>query len=415
MKDTLIVLCAGKDEYRGAMLRRIAEHFTLLLVNPDPPTWEASLCADVRVVEASDTEQYVAAALDLAAKYKVAGVFTYYEWCVEIAARVAQDLGLPNCSPGAAQRCRDKWQSREALREAGVPSARSHLVTSPGEALEAAEAIGFPVIVKPRALSASFGVSIVHEPSGVDAAFEDADASPSNGSWQYQHGVLVEEYLDGPEISVDSVVVGSTAVPLVFARKLLGFEPHFEEIGHIVGPADDLVPDADAVRAVVVAAHAALGIADTLTHTELRLTSRGPRIVEVNARSGGDVISELGLLALGVDLGHATAMVAVGQAPHLTASGTGFAGVRFLYPDAPGRIERYDVPAATLTGAGFERLVWMHRPGDTIDVVPGRRYFCRLGYVITRGDSAEQCEMRLAEAARTSVVMAAAKHAGAAA
>jgi biotin carboxylase len=404
MKPVLIVLCAGQSEYREAMLGRIAQRYRLVLVSPGPLTWERPYVIDHIMVEESDTRGFIGAAVRFADKYPVAGVFTYYEWCVEMAAAVGERLGVPQCSPAAATRCRDKWESREALRRAGVPSARSRLVRNAAEALRAAHDIGYPVVVKPRAQSASFGVCQAAGDNELAAAFDRAVSSPSNGAWEHQHGVLVEEYLDGPEISVDSGMANGTLETVIYARKILGYPPHFEEAGHVVAPPELVVADPSGVRDVVRSAHQALGVDNTVTHTELRLTSRGPRIVEVNGRSGGDFLSELGLLAGGADIAMATADIAAGRSPELSAVRNGIAGIRFLYADSSGVVESCSIDPDIASVPWIHQIQWLAGPGTRIHATPGRRYFARAGFVVVTADSVAECEARMESVAARATV-----------
>lgn len=412
MEPVLIVLCAGRSEYREPMLARIAERYSLVLVSPDPPTWELPYVRDHVVVDQSDTAGYIAAAVAFADIYPIAGVFTYYEWCVEMAAVVGETLGVPHCAPAAAMRCRDKWETRTALRVAGVPSAVSVLVDDVREASDAARAIGYPVVVKPRSLSASFGVSLVTGPDDLAAAFDRAGASESNGPWEFRPGVLVEEYLTGDEISVDSAVAGGRVETAVYALKVLGYAPHFEELGHIVAAPELIVDDPALVHDIVAAAHHALGVDNAVTHTELRLTPGGPRIVEVNGRSGGDYISELALLATGVDVGVATGDIAAGRpvtlgtgrpvARHATRNRV--AGVRFLYADGAGTVDACEIDPAVSGAPWLERVVWLVEPGDRVSPTPGRRYFARAGFAVVTAGSVAECAARMEKVAAHAMI-----------
>lgn len=399
MNPVLVILSAGQSEYREDILRRISDRYRLVLVAPEPVTWEKPYIIDHEIVDAADTEGFIAAALRFSERYPVAGVYTYDEWCVEMAARIGETLGLAHCGLAATRLCRDKWATRRSLSAADVPSAASEAVRDAAEALDAARRIGFPVVVKPRGMSASFGVSLVSGPDAVAAAFERAGSVGLKRAWEHVDGVLVEEYLDGPEISVDSVSRGAETVPCVFARKLLGYPPYFEEIGHIVAAPERLALDADQVGAVVVGAHRALGIDDTVTHTELRLTGAGPRIVEVNGRAGGDLIPELGWLATGVDVCAAGADVAAGRAPDLAPTRDRVAGVRFFYADSPGVVERVGFDDALASAPWLHRLTWLARPGATVHPEPGRRYFARIGFAVVLAQSVEQCRERMESAA----------------
>jgi biotin carboxylase len=399
VKAVLIVLSAGQREYRESALARIAARYQLVLISPEPVTWEVPYVIDHVTVDPADSGAFVDAALRIAAAHPVAGVFTFDEWCVEKAAHIGQLLDLPQCSPEAAVRCRDKWASREALRDGGVPSAISELVHSASEAESAARRIGYPVVVKPQAMSASFGVTRVSGPAGVAAAFDRAFGSKPKRAWEHHQGVLVEEFLDGDEISVDSAAVGGLVDSPVFAKKVLGYPPSFEAVGHIVAAPEKITADPDAVRKVVRAAHEALAVSGTVTHTELRLTAEGPRIVELNGRPGGGLIAELSLLATGIDIALASADVAAGRTPRLAADRDRVAGIRFFYADSAGVIESCGIDDKVADAPWVERVEWLAGPGTEVRPEPGRRWFSRVGFAVVTADSVPECEARMAEAA----------------
>ena len=221
------------------------------------------------------------------------GVLTWDEPRVVHAARLAGALGLPGCTPESALNCRDKHATRTALAAAGVPQAASTLVTTLAEARAAADRIGYPLVLKARALGASIGVVRVEGPEQLADRFRIARGADVPTVTELPPGdVLVEEYLDGPEISVDAAWSDGAMGLAYVARKQIGYPPYFEEIGHLVDGADPLLHDARLAE-VVAGAHAAVGYHTGWTHTELRLTPDGPKVVEINARIGGDRIPQL--------------------------------------------------------------------------------------------------------------------------
>jgi len=155
-------------------------------------------------------------------------------------------------------------------------------VASLAEAEAAAAKTGYPLVLKPRGLGASEGVVQVDDASGLADGYRDASSASHPGVPTYERGVLVEEYLDGPEISVDGYVCRGRYQAMFVAHKQVGLAPFFEETEHVVVAADPLLDDRELMD-MLAAAHRALGVDGAITHTEVKFTSRGPRIVEVNA------------------------------------------------------------------------------------------------------------------------------------
>jgi biotin carboxylase len=401
--DSLLFFGGGHPEYRSWELDQFCGTYRLKLITARPPTWEPGYFSDIKLTEPRDRDAVADAARQLAKDGTVRGVICYHEPAIEVAAHTAQDLGLPSLPAQAARRCRDKHSARRAFADHGVPSAKSVLVHSAAEAACAAAGIGYPVIVKPRGMAASFGVSKATDEAQVRTAFTVADRQVLNEPWRDKPpGVLIEEYLDGPEISVDSFTVAGRVTPMVFAKKLLGFPPYCEELGHIVGAPREVCDGRVAeVTDVVRQAHAAIGVQFGVTHTELKLTARGVRVVELNGRPGGDCIAYLGYLAAGINLPLVAAAAARGEEPRAArpeTSHVGAAGIRFCYPDQAGVITALRTPGKQQLPAYIDRLELTIRPGTRIAFTEGRMYNARIGYVIVTGATTAECADRLTQA-----------------
>ncbi|MFD0426149.1 ATP-grasp domain-containing protein [Streptomyces parvus] len=369
-------------------MKSVADSYDLWLFAPKEPTWESQYLRGNTIVDTLDAFESIESAVRLAESVDVAGVLCYDEIRVPVAAMMAEELKLPTANAEGVLACRDKHLGRQALAAAGVAQPVSRAVASPEEAREAAGAIGYPVVLKPRALAASVGVVRADGPEALESAYSEAAAAyfdeiPRDRAW-----VLVEEYLDGPEVSVESVCRNGRVTPMFVARKALGFAPHFEEVGHTVSADDPLLHD-PVVRRVLQEAHTALGLDTLVTHTELRLTRTGPRLVEVNARLGGDLIPYAARLATGVDYGMVAAALAAGAQPDVTPVRTASAHVQFLYPE-------YDLDVTSLTveeelPTGVHEVRLMAEPGRRLRLPPRDHVAGRYAYVVTTGASPEEC------------------------
>jgi biotin carboxylase len=404
-RPLLLLISAGGQAYREYLLRSIAQPYRVHLFLGEEPSWERAYLAEWTVLDLTDTieaDNLVAAAQQLAERTEIAGVLSWDEARILQSAKVAAALGLPGGDPDMVMRCRDKHLTREALAAAGVPQARSVMVTSPEEALAAAAEIGYPVVLKPRAMAASLGVVKVDQPEELTARFLFARDTTVPGAWQYPV-VLVEEYLTGPEISVDAAVYQGRTYPMCVAHKEIGYPPYFEEVGHVVYPDDPLLTD-PTIGALVQETHTALGFTDGATHTEIKLTPAGPKIVEVNARLGGDLIPYLGLRANGIDPGLAAAAVACGRPPDICAKPLAVGAVRFFYVDADDttigsvRFNDPDLPDA------IDETVALAGPGDVMSPPPKGTLWGRIALATAVGPTERDCRRAL-DAAEAALVV----------
>jgi biotin carboxylase len=399
----LIVIGSGEQRYREYLFAGAARRFPLWLLDRTPPTWQNRYLTGATVVDVGDPAAVLAAARGVDPGH-IGGVLCYDEALIHTAAEVAMGLGLPGPRPEAVLACRDKTRTRALLTGAGLPQPQSIAVASEAEAVRVATELGYPVILKPRALGASQGVVRAENASEVRAAYAISRGARHPYVPVYAQGVLIEEYLDGPEISVDAAVSGERYDVLVLARKMLGAPPFFEETGHVVDPADRLLED-QRLLDMLARAHRAVGVSGIITHTEVRLTSHGPRIVEINARPGGDLIPYLGSLANGLDVGAVAAELAAGLVPALKITPGGpSTAIRFLYPPRDVTVEQVRLPEPV---GGLRECLPLADPGSVLRLAP-RGYADRYAALIASGADLRECQAVLDDAAAASVLEASA-------
>lgn len=397
-KQTILLVSSGYHLYREYLLKQISNAANVVLLLDREPTWERPYIVQHHYVDTLDTEQLIRVGREVMRHIPIQGAVCWDEVRMVKTAELAEALALPGSSVIAATQCRDKRKTREALAAAGVPQPRSICVCSYDEALVAARSIGFPVVVKPRALGASIGVSLAADEAELAAAFRDARAAFEDGVPHYQEGVLIEEYVDGPEISVDTAWHEGELIPLFVARKITGFPPHFEEVGHVVDSADPLLYD-PALRRVLEQAHRAVGFRSGITHTELRLTPSTPKIIEINGRLGGDFIPFVGWVASGIDPGQVAVEIACGKSPLMAASSGEVAAVHFLYPDEDATVAEVRIDVALLP-PGVVKAVPLAQPGQRLVLPPAGHVTSRYAYFVVAGKSAAECEATAALAKR---------------
>lgn len=395
----LLVIGSGLRLYREYLVASIhrcarAAGLDLVLLNNLKPTWQRAYFDDIVHADVFDEKEMLTAAREVAARHRIVGLMCWDEPVVLAAGELAAELGVPGLSVDGVRGCRDKNRTRTVLTAEGLLQPGYALTTCLDEARAAAARIGYPVVLKPRAMGASIGVVFATDESEVDAAFGVAMGAATVDQSRYGGGAIVEGYASGPEISVDAAVHKGEYLPMFVARKQTSDQPYFEETGHIVDAGDPLLHDT-ALMDVLARAHRALGVEDAITHSEVRLTDRGPLIIEVNGRLGGDLIPLLGRTATGIDPGEVLFAVTTGHRPAIAPTRHTVAGIRFGYPDHDCLVHDVAVPAEA---PGLVLASPMIDPGTTLHLPPGG-YLARHSFVVCEADDRATCAQRLDTAA----------------
>jgi biotin carboxylase len=391
----LLVVATGMRLFREYILRSIAPQYRIHMFLHAEPTWEKEYIEGWTVLETTlDADLLVASAKKLNDEQPIDGVLCWDEARILQTAHVAEALGLPGGDVAMINRCRDKHLTRTALAELGVPQPESVLVDTVDDALVTADKLGYPVILKPRALAASLGVVKVNSPEELKENWAFAHDTTVPEAPHYDVKVLVEEFADGYEISIDSAVFHGQVTPFCLARKEIGYPPYAEEIGHYVDAADPLLADEQLMQ-VLVNAHSAIAFTDGVTHTEIMMTADGPKVIEINARIGGDMIPYLGLQATGADPGLAAAAVACGRSPELVPDRAMVGGVRFFYVDENDTVlesvefDQTDLPAT------IDQLTVLMEAGATTSPPPEGTLWGRIAYATAVATSVDDCRAGL--------------------
>lgn len=395
----LLVVGSGLRVYREYLVapirrRALATGLDMVLLNNLKPTWQREYFDEVVVANVFDGDVMRTAARDVAAHRHVVGLMCWDEPLVLDAGLLAAEFGVPGLSVPGVRGCRDKERTRAELTAAGLHQPGFRLTTTVEQARTAAVRIGYPVVVKPRAMGASIGVVFAADESELDSAFAVALSASHVDPGPYRASVIVEEFAPGPEVSIDGAVYKGEYLPMFVARKHSSDHPYFEEVGHVVDAADPLLNDHDLMR-TLTRAHQALRIENGITHSEVRLTDRGPLIIEINGRLGGDLIPFLGRTATGIEPGDVLFDVSTGQRPDITATRHAVAGIRFGYPERDCVLRSVTVPASA---PGLVAASPMAEPGTVLRLPPGG-YLARHSFVVCAADDAPTCLDRLTTAA----------------
>ncbi|MEV7725387.1 pyridoxal-phosphate dependent enzyme [Streptomyces sp. NPDC087917] len=331
---------------------------------------------------------------------EIAGVTTTSDFYVPAAARLARWLVLPGNPPEAVTVCRDKSALRETLRAAGVRQPRYALVRDPAEVADAVARTGLPCVVKPADDSGSTNVLLCADEAQARAHAERILAIDTNvRGMPTARTVLVEEYLDAPEYSVEMFSRDGHAECVGITAKSVTATPYFVEHRHLF-PAPLPTATAQRITETVTAALDAAGIRLGATHTEVKLTADGPSLIEINPRPAGGMIPELIRLATGVDLLGEQLRAALDLPSDLKPEPGGHAGIQFLLADADGVLTAAHGVRDAAAVAGVESVLVTAAPGASVR--RPRSASDRLGHVIARHPDPEGVHAAL-DAARALV------------
>jgi biotin carboxylase len=340
--------------------------------------------ADRRAIISTEDEQGIER---LAAAEGVEGIIAPgIDWPVAIAARVTARLGVPHpLDPVVAGLAVSKLKQRERLAEAGVPQPRWQLANGPPEGLT------LPVVVKAPDRQGQKGLTLVRAEDELEGAISRAIEESRSGV------ALVEEVVDGPEVTVNAFSVRGEFHPLTVTDRLTAEPPAFGVALAHVWPSEAAGKAVEVVRAAVEA----VGIENGPSYTQVRIGPDGPQMMEVAARLGGGHDAELAQLALGVDLNALAIDAALGE-PVWSAAlraelQVGGAVVRFLVPPE-GVLHEVEGTDEARTVEGVQEVRIYREPGHTFG--PFLRGADRAGAVLATGDSREEALNRADEAAR---------------
>lgn len=262
--------------------------------------------------------------LEICQKEKINGIATIAsDVAAPTVAYIANQMGLVGNKYEAALRANNKYLMRNAFMEAGVPCPLYKMVTSLQE-LEGT-ACDYPLIVKPSDRSGSLGVTKVLSKKELVQAVNKAL------SVSFKKQAMVEEFIEGREISVEFISYEGTHYPLQITDKVTTEAPHFVELEHHQPStlSDEMFAK---IYDITKTALNALGLTNGASHAEYRITPEGRIVVmEIGGRMGGDFIgSDLVRLSTGYDFLKGVIEVALGEfeVPHITEKK--HSGVYFL-------------------------------------------------------------------------------------
>jgi biotin carboxylase len=372
-RQRLLVLGAGPAQI--GLLRAARERGLYVVAVDRDPDAPGFAYADKRAIVSTEDEPGVDR---LARAEAVDGIVSPgSDWPVGVAARVAERLGLPHPIDGAtAVLATTKSRQRERFAAAGVPQPR--LLEEPVA----------PCVVKAPDRQGQRGLTLVRTEEELAPAIDAAVAASRDGSY------IVEEYVDGPEVTVIAVSVDGVFHPLLVTDRLTADPPAFGVALAHVWPCVDSTQALDAARA----AADALGVRNGPTYTQIRVGADGARVVELAARLGGGHDAELVEAVTGVRLNDLALDFALGERACVDSTQARHGGGCVLFLVAPeGELAAVEGVEEARAADGVLDVRVYRRPRHVFG--PLRRGSDRAGAVIAVGEDREQALARARGAA----------------
>jgi biotin carboxylase len=379
----LMILGAGTYQIPAIRTAQALGHTVVALsIHADDP---GGAVADVfHNVSTADREAVLAVARD----ERIDGVMTIAsEIAAPTVAHVAEALGLPGIAPATAETVTNKFRLRSALAEHDLAGVRFREVKSGAEVAAFLADTGAPLMIKPMSLSGSRGVDRVSAPEEAERAYADCAEVAAGRS-----GVFVEEFVAGEDLGGECLVRDGEFLFFQVTQKIVNC--HYVPIAHLTPPdlaQNDLGRCEQLVRRVV----AALGVRDGVLDFDLRLGPRGPVLIELGGRLGGNCVPQVLHAASGVDLIAEGVRCALGEpAAVLPRPAAGIFTARILGSLRPGRVSGAVDPADLVPPADIVDAVLDVGAGDRAEIFDNGAN--RLGHVIFRSDDPDAARERVA-------------------
>lgn len=381
MQKRLLVLAAGILQITVIKKAKVMGYY-VIAVDGDPNARgfnyaDKAICADI-------TDEEVM--LEIAREEHVDGVIhPCSEVSMNVMGRINEELGLAGITKEQAIRATNKHLMREAFEKGNAPSPKSIPTTSAEDAWNHLQN-DFAVdgILKPSRNSGSRGIAKVTCDMPKEDFFKAYDIALEESR---DKSVLIEQFIEGPEFSIEIIVWNGKVNVLAVTDKKTTEAPHFVELGHNQ-PSCFSSDEVETLKAAAVAGVKALGVNNCACHAEAKLMEGKAYLMEIGARLGGDFIAtELTHLSTGIDMVAAAVDVALGIEPDLSVKKTPMAAcIRYFCPK-PGKLVSISNVKVLDNPHVYQKKIYIQE-GDMIPEVTSS--LCRSGHVIVTEETPQK-------------------------
>ena len=319
--------------------------------------------------------------VQIAKAFKPDGIMTLAtDMPIRAVARACEICGLPGISYDTAVRATDKGEMIKAFDANGVEHPWYYIADDRKVFESIVDKVSFPCVMKPTDNAGSRGVVLCHGPEELKQEYDYSCGESRSGA------VIIEEYLRGPEFSVEVMVIDGEPHVLQITDKMTTGAPHFVEMGHSQ-PSKQPESVQTRIKDLACRAVKAVGINIGPAHVEMILTGAGPKMVELGARMGGDCItSHLVPLSTGIDMVGAAIRLACGESADIRPVYRKGAAIRYFCTEK-GTIRSIENIEQAKSIPGVREISFVHGPGEVAGEIGNSAD--RIGFVISQADTAE--------------------------
>ncbi|MFH0804174.1 MAG: ATP-grasp domain-containing protein [Candidatus Zambryskibacteria bacterium] len=370
MKKKLMSVGAGPFQKKGIETARKMGLY-VIATDMDPKAAGFSSADKSYTVDVRDAEKN----LKIAKAEKINGVIAIAsDVSVMTVATVNKALGLAGINPDVAERCIDKELMRKAFVAGGVPAPKFFGIHNLEELMEKSKLVKFPVVVKPADSAGSRGVQKVERPEDLPRAYEKAIG------YSHKKKLVLEEFMEGVEVSVEAMVVGGKIHIMALSDKIRTEPPYLLDI-QITFPS--AYPKKVQEKIIYVAKRAikAVGVTTGPIHMELMMTPNGPVPVELAARGPGfKIFSDIIPMVTGIDVMKAAIDLVMGNRPKLRHTRKKSSTIKFLSAIA-GTVKSIKGVEEIRKMKGIYEIEMYVKPGDKTKALTSGSE--RIGHIIS--------------------------------
>ena len=301
----LLIVGAGVDQLPAIKIAKKWGHY-VISTDYNPKSIGYKYSDNHHVVSTNDYK----GTLNVAKKEKIDGIMTLIsETAVPVISNIARELNLPCYSPETALAATNKIQMHKVMEAKNIRMPKSVFLSTYVEAEEAVCSFNYPIVIKPSNSSGQRGLKIIHSSNNnvLRDAFIEAKKYASD------ENVLIEEYIQGPEINVCTVVINKKVHTLSLSNRVTLKNPHFGiAIHHICEPT---LPnkELECVSELAIKATEALEMVDGITYPQIIVNNGVPYLIEIAVRIPGGNMREIAMYKSGVDMVKVAIKQALGE------------------------------------------------------------------------------------------------------